>query len=127
MAESMLTTIDNPYNPFTQFDDWMAFDHQKGYYTLEYLARIGNISNDLPDSVNSEIIEDAINEIISFNILGIYQKVTKENFESMKAKPLTEEQKESLALLEGTQTLETDEDTESEVQTKLKQEEQSDD
>ena len=36
----MITTIDNPYNPFTQFDEWYAFDEGKGYCTSGYLARI---------------------------------------------------------------------------------------
>ena len=118
MVETMLTTVDNPYNPFTQYDDWMAFDHQKGYYTNEYLARIANTSMDLPDSVNFEIINDAINEIISFDVLGIYQKVTKDTFASMKAKPFSEENKESLKLLEGSKGLETSEDTIEEAESK---------
>ena len=32
-SEYMLTTIDNPFNPFTNFDDWYAFDTSKGYNT----------------------------------------------------------------------------------------------
>jgi hypothetical protein len=28
-----LTTVDNPYNPFLQWDDWYAFDMMKGYDT----------------------------------------------------------------------------------------------
>lgn len=118
MSESFITTVDNPYNPFTQFNEWMAFDHQKGYFTCEYLARIANTSMDLPDSVNFSIIEDAINEIISFDTLGIYQKVTKENFDSMKEKSFSEENKESLKLLEGSKEAETSEHTEIEAQTK---------
>lgn len=100
MAESMLTTVDNPYNPFIQFDEWKAFDESKGYYTCEYLARIAKTSHELSDEDNSLAIEDAINEIIYFNVLGIYQKVTKENFVEMKAKALTSEQEEALKLLE---------------------------
>lgn len=99
MGESMLTTVDNPYNPFIQFDEWKAFDESKGYYTCEYLARIAKTSHELSDADNSLAIEDAINEIIYFNVLGIYQKVTKESFDSMKAKALSSEQKEALKLL----------------------------
>ena len=29
----MLTTSDNPYNPFTQFDEWQMFDSLQGYNT----------------------------------------------------------------------------------------------
>jgi len=43
MQEAMLTTIDNPFNPFTQFDEWKDFDETQGYYTCPYLARIANV------------------------------------------------------------------------------------
>ena len=115
MTESMLTTLDNPYNPFIQFDEWLAFDQGKGYYTLEYLARIANTSPDLSDEINSEIIEDAINEILDFNLTGMYQKVTKENFEETKNRPMTDLQEESLSLIEGTEGAKTSEETIKEV------------
>lgn len=35
----MLTTPDNPYNPFTQETEWTAFDEQMGYYTCNLVAR----------------------------------------------------------------------------------------
>lgn len=99
MASVWLTTVDNPYNPFIQYDEWEAFDEQNGYHTCSYLARIANTSHDLSDQENEDIIEQAINEIISFNVLGIYQKVTESSFDEMKKKPLTNENKEALDLL----------------------------
>lgn len=83
MPQSMLTTADNPYNPFVQFDEWYAFDESKGYHTCSHLARIAKTSYDLPDEENERAVEDAINEIISFDVLGIYRKVTPETFEDM--------------------------------------------
>lgn len=77
----MLTTEDNPYNPFTQLQQWQAFDHYKGYYTLEYLARIANTSPELSDDVNLSIMNDAINEIVGYNLLGIYKKVKASDFD----------------------------------------------
>ena len=79
MKQTMLTTIDNPYDPFTQFDDWFAFDEEKGYHSLSYLARIAKTSPDLSDYDEYMEIERAIDEIIRLNILGIYRKVTKES------------------------------------------------
>ena len=32
LNECALTTIDNPYNPFTQFDDWFMFDIEHNYW-----------------------------------------------------------------------------------------------
>lgn len=77
VAEHMLSTTDNPYNPFTDYRNWYAFDSQHGYHTPEYLARIAKVSDDLSDADQSQAIEDAINEIVDFNVLGIYTKVPK--------------------------------------------------
>jgi len=77
---SMLTTLDNPYNPFTQFDDWYAYDVEKGYYTCNYLARIVKTSEDLSEEDEALAIEQAIDEIVSMNITGLYKKVTPDSF-----------------------------------------------
>ena len=77
MNDVMLTTIDNPFDPFTQWDEWKRFDEDMQYYTCEYLARIAKTSDDLSDEDNESAIEDAINEIVSLNILGVYRKVFK--------------------------------------------------
>lgn len=71
----MLTTIDNPYDPFTQFDEWNAYDESKGYYTCSYLARFAYTSSDLSDVDQSISVENAIDEIIAKNPLKIYKKV----------------------------------------------------
>jgi hypothetical protein len=72
---SMLTTIDNPWNPFTNYDEWYQFDHTHGYDTPGYLARIVKTSFDLSDADQEQAVEDAIDEIVRLNILGIYKKV----------------------------------------------------
>ena len=76
MSQTMLTTTDNPFDPFTQFDDWYAFDTQKGYNTCAYLARIAKVSNDLSPADYEIAVESAIDEICDLNLLGIYKKVT---------------------------------------------------
>lgn len=73
---SMLTTIDNPYDPYTQFDDWNAYDTIQGYNTLSYLARIAKTSDILSQEDEDLAIESAIDEIVKLNIIGIYKKVT---------------------------------------------------
>ena len=78
MKQSMLTTIDNPFDPFTQFDEWFAFDESKGYHSCSYLARIAKTSDELSEADEERAIELAIDEIVKLNILGIYKKVTKE-------------------------------------------------
>ena len=78
MRQVMLTTIDNPYDPFTDFDKWNAYDEQKGYYTCSYLARIVKTSSEISDADQLVDIENAIDEICKLNVLGIYKKVVKE-------------------------------------------------
>lgn len=79
MAESMLTTVDNPFDPFTQLDEWDAYDRSMGYHTLAYLARITWSSHELSEADQSLAIEQAIDEIVSENVLGIYRKVLSSN------------------------------------------------
>ena len=76
MAKSvpMLTTIDNPFNPFTQYDEWFQFDVEHGYNTCGLLDRFTNASNELSDSRNLEAIETAIDEICKLFCLQ-YRKV----------------------------------------------------
>ena len=75
MVEHMLTTVDNPFDPFTQFDEWFAFDEARGYHTTAFLARIVRTSDDLSDADQSLAIEQAVDEIVRENVLGIYRKV----------------------------------------------------
>lgn len=70
-----ITTIDNPYNPFTQFDEWFTFDQDKGYCTCSYLDRIAHTSDQLTDEENERIREKAIDDIIKLDFRMIYRKI----------------------------------------------------
>ena len=74
MRKVYLTTSDNPFNPHTQFDEWKAFDEFQGYNSCSYLARIVKSSRDLSPLDQAIDIEQAIDEIVDLNILGIYKK-----------------------------------------------------
>ena len=76
MKECMLTTVDNPYNPFEDYDSWFRFDQDKGYCSCSYLARIARTSDQLSDEENNRENERAIDEIVLFNPT-IYRKVTR--------------------------------------------------
>lgn len=78
MRISMLTTEDNPFDPFDQYDEWYQWDFIHGYHTTSYLARICVTSDELSDADQHEAIDEAIDEIVRENVLGIYKKVTKE-------------------------------------------------
>jgi len=70
-----LTTIDNPFNPFEDFESWFLFDVEKGYNTCGYLGRIARISDQLSEEENNEEVERAIDEIIKYDFLNIYKKI----------------------------------------------------
>jgi hypothetical protein len=78
MKQSMLTTIDNPFNPFMQFDEWYAFDEGKGYHTCSYLARIAITSDELSEEEQDNEIELAIDEVVKLDVLGIYRRIEKD-------------------------------------------------
>lgn len=75
IESTRLTTIDNPYNPFDQFNSWFIFDVEKGYNTCGYLARIARTSSEFTDEENEEEIEKAIDEIIKYDFQNIYKKI----------------------------------------------------
>lgn len=73
----MLTTFDNPFDPFEQFTSWFMFDVEKGYNSCSYLARIAKLTDDMTDQEVSDEIERAIDEIIQYDFTNIYKKVKK--------------------------------------------------
>ena len=76
MTKCMLTTFDNPYNPFDQFTSWFLFDTEKGYNSCAYLGRIARTSDQLSEEENDLEVEKAIDEIIKYDFMNLYKKVT---------------------------------------------------
>lgn len=72
----LLTTEDNPFNPFTEFDKWYSFDTSSGYHTLALLARVAITSDELSELDNDQAITFAIDEIVDENVSGIHMKVS---------------------------------------------------
>ena len=73
----MLSTIDNPFNPFEDYSSWLMFDKEKGYDSAERLMRIAKLTDDMTQKEENEEIERAIDEIIKYDILNVYIKVCK--------------------------------------------------
>lgn len=76
----MLTTLDNPYDPFTQYDLWYAFDVNNGYNSCSYIARIAKVPEDLNEFDDTPAVNQAIDEIVKYNINGLYVKVEEGKF-----------------------------------------------
>ncbi len=85
MEEYMLTTIDNPYNPFTHYDEWQAFDIAHGYDTCGTLARFAVTGNRLTEAENATAIYEAMDRIIEIDPYCRWIKITNDGFERMKA------------------------------------------
>ena len=75
MKRVRLTTFDNPFDPFDQFNDWFNFDVDKGYNTCGLLDRIARTSDAMSEVENKKEIERAIDEIIKYDFLNLYIKV----------------------------------------------------
>ena len=78
MSDVALTTIDNPFDPFNQFEEWFAFDHSRGYDTPNYLARVALVSDELSDEIVEELTESAIDEIVDLDPFDLYIKVRRQ-------------------------------------------------
>lgn len=74
---TMLTTRDNPFDPFTQWDDWFRMDADLGHHTCEYLARVCESSDELPESEQELASLEAMSKICRFEP-ETYKTVTKE-------------------------------------------------
>ena len=92
MSESAiwLTTIDNVFNPFTHFDEWLAFDISNSHYSSETLAKLALVSDSLSEQENQEEIERTIDRIIEIDPERKWVKVHEGSFEDdmKKAKEL---------------------------------------
>ena len=79
----MLTTVDNPWNPETQWDEWLAWDAQAGYHTPGLLARHTLSSDESSELDQDEARELAIDEIVRENVLGVLTKhpIQSQNFD----------------------------------------------
>jgi len=78
----MVTTVDNPYNPFTEWDEWYAFDASKGYHTPGLLDRIAITSDELSDADQTLAIQQAVREIAQEDVLGIYKLVSEDSYKA---------------------------------------------
>lgn len=77
-TEVMLTTFDNPYDPFDDFVKWFLFDAEMGYNTCGKIARIARSSDEFSTAEDKAETERAIDEIINYDFLNIYKKVSRE-------------------------------------------------
>lgn len=75
--EFMLTTKDNPFDPFTQFDEWNAYDELLGYYTTAYIGRVVNVADSMSEEDKEFDYIQAIADIVDYDFTGMYEIVSR--------------------------------------------------
>lgn len=83
VTEYMLTTVDNPFDPFTRFDEWLEYDMRMGYHSSAFLARVVMFSNELSEPDQQIAINDAIDEIVQENVSGMWRKVSRNSVRNL--------------------------------------------
>lgn len=77
--DSMLTTFDNPFNPFDDFSRWWKEDLLLRHDCCGVLAREANTNDIASDEVNDKAIIEAMNRIVEREPL-IYKIVVRSDF-----------------------------------------------
>ena len=85
MDEFMLTTLDNPFNPFKEFEKWKKFDEDNNYVSCSLLDRLSFTSETLSKTQNQKILNTAITDIVDNDETGKYIRVRPETV--IKVKP----------------------------------------
>lgn len=76
----MLTTFNNPFNPFDDFENWHKFDLFFGFDCCGILAKEANTSEIASDDVNVKDELDAMDRIVSQYPM-IFKKVSRKDYE----------------------------------------------
>lgn len=77
-VHARLSTADNPFDPFDEFEKWQDFDRLKGYRSSEEAARATVSSSDWPYEDQLLAYEDAVDLCVKLNLTGNRIKVTRE-------------------------------------------------
>ena len=75
----MLTTTDNPYNPFTDWESWLIKDIALGHNTCALLARTASVSDEIDDGGEVQ----AMAEVVRHNWSGVHIMVTADTFDDL--------------------------------------------
>lgn len=77
MREVALTTYDNPYDPFDNFDEWFRFDCDKGYGSCQILDRLTSVSDRMSEKEYNSELERGIDELVKADPFNIFKKVVR--------------------------------------------------
>lgn len=74
----MLTTVDNPYNPFEDFSTWWEWDTLHGYNSCGKVAAMTKSTAGMSKEDENQCIEDAIDRIVFNDFTSLYVKVNEQ-------------------------------------------------
>jgi len=82
IVETFITTFDNPFDPFTQFNEWCSYDVQLGYNTCALIDRVYQafVDSDLFDENEKEIKRiESMKRIVAL-MPNVYKLIKNETF-----------------------------------------------
>ena len=80
----MLTTLDNPFDPFNEFTSWYMFDCEKGHNTSSRIARLAQIDSEMSQKEVDDEMERVVNFIYDHDDEGKYVKVQEKQTATVK-------------------------------------------
>ena len=83
MSAYMITTIDNEWNPFTNFLEWFARDRQLGYNTCQWIDAYTKTSSELDDETIEADVDNGVSDFLSLNPFGMHYKVYEEEADKL--------------------------------------------
>lgn len=79
----MLSTTDNPFDPFNDFTSWYMFDCEKDHNTCALLARIANVNDEMSQKEIEEELERAMDFIVKHDLEDKFIKVHEKQNETV--------------------------------------------
>ena len=79
LYDCMISTKDNPFDPFDDFNAWLLFDKEKGYDSNERVARLAHITEDMTEEESDKEFERAMDRLIEIDPLDIFIKIRRKS------------------------------------------------
>lgn len=90
----MLTTFDNPFNPFVDFKSWYMFDCEQGYNTCSRIARLIDEDSEMTDKEAEEERIRVIEFMLKYDLEGKYFKGTQKEIDKWLEMPKNKEKQQ---------------------------------
>ena len=75
--EYMITTVDNPFSPFDDFDKWFEYDVLHHHNTCQLLASFSTINETMSTKERLDAVEQAIDEVIRLDFQHKFKKISR--------------------------------------------------